>query len=114
MPRRATRLPTGNGQTLTAARFLADAERVAAQLPQRRHVVNLCVDRYRFSVGLIAALLRDQVSLLPPNQTPDMLRQLQRDYGGLYALSDSPQKLLTWNMWSTGKNPRRLLRCGHS
>lgn len=65
-----------NGQTLTAARFLADAERVAAQLPQRRHVVNLCVDRYRFSVGLIAALLRDQVSLLPPNQTPDMLRQL--------------------------------------
>jgi len=81
-----------NGQTLTAARFLADAERVAAQLPQRRHVVNLCVDRYRFSVGLIAALLRDQVSLLPPNQTPDMLRQLQRDYGGLYALSDSPQK----------------------
>lgn len=77
------------GHKFTAAHFLADAERVAAQLPERRHLVNLCVDRYRFSVGLIAALLRNQVSLLPPNQTPEMLRQLQRDYDGLYALSDS-------------------------
>ena len=40
----------------------------------------------------IAALVRGQVSLLPPNQTPDMLRQLQRDYGDLYALSDSAQE----------------------
>jgi acyl-coenzyme A synthetase/AMP-(fatty) acid ligase len=77
---------------LTAARFLADVERVAEQLPARSHLVNFCVDRYRFAVGLIAALVRGQVSLLPPNQTPDMLRQLQRDYAGLYALSDSSQE----------------------
>jgi acyl-coenzyme A synthetase/AMP-(fatty) acid ligase len=31
------------------------------------------------------------VTLLPPNQTPEMLRQLQRDYRDLYALSDSAQ-----------------------
>jgi acyl-coenzyme A synthetase/AMP-(fatty) acid ligase len=79
-------------QPVSASHFLADVERVAEQLPARSHLVNLCVDRYRFAVGLIAALVRGQVSLLPPNQTPDMLRQLQRDYGDLYALSDSAQE----------------------
>ena len=80
-------------QPICAARFLADVERVAEQLPARRFLVNLCVDRYRFAVGLIAALVRGQVSLLPPHLTPDMLRQLQRDYGDLYAFCDSAQAL---------------------
>jgi len=80
-------------QPVTAARFLADVERVAEKLPARPHLVNFCMDRYRFAVGLIAALVRGQVSLLPPNQTPEMLRQLRRDYGDLYALSDAPREL---------------------
>ena len=79
-------------QPVTAARFLADVERVAEQLPARSYLVNLCMDRYRFAVGLIASLVRGQVNLLPPSQTPEMLRQLQRDYGDLYALSDAPQE----------------------
>jgi len=74
---------------IDAACFLADVERIAAQLPDRRHLVNLCSDRYRFSVGLTAALSRGQVSLLPPNQTPDLLNRLRRDYPDVYALSDS-------------------------
>ena len=78
-------------QPVSAARFLADVERVAESLPARSHLVNFCVDRYRFAVGLIAALVRGQVSLLPPNQTQEMLRQLQRNYVDLYALSDSAQ-----------------------
>ncbi|HKB83962.1 MAG TPA: AMP-binding protein [Burkholderiales bacterium] len=77
---------------VSAARFVADVERVAEILPARAHLVNFCVDRYRFAVGLIAALVRGQVSLLPPNQTSEMLRQLQRDYEGLYVLSDAPQE----------------------
>ena len=80
------------GHAVSAARFIADVGRVAESLPASSHLVNFCVDRYHFAVGLIAALVRGQVSLLPPNQTPDMLRQLQRDYAGLYALSDSSQQ----------------------
>lgn len=83
----------GGTRPVTAAHFLADVERVAEQLPARTYLVNFCVDRYRFAVGLMAALVRGQISLLPPNQTPEMLRQLQRDYGDLYALSDAPQDL---------------------
>ena len=82
----------GGGHAVSAACFLADVGRVAESLPARAHLVNFCVDRYHFAVGLIAALVRGQISLLPPNQTPDMLRQLQRDYAGLYALSDSSQQ----------------------
>lgn len=52
--------------------------------------MNFCSDRYRFSVGLGAALLRGQVSLLPPTQTPAMLAQLREAYPGLYALTDAP------------------------
>lgn len=71
--------------------FLSDVRRVAASLPSRSHVVNFCNDRYRFAVGLGAALVREQVSLLPPTQTPEMLAQLRQAYPGLYALTDSPQ-----------------------
>ncbi|MEX0960210.1 MAG: AMP-binding protein [Burkholderiales bacterium] len=76
-------------RAIRADEFLADVGRVAALLPARRHLVNLCTDRYCFTVGLAAAILRGQVSLLPPNQTPEMLGRLAREYDGLYALVDS-------------------------
>jgi acyl-coenzyme A synthetase/AMP-(fatty) acid ligase len=68
--------------------FLSDLAAVADALPDRRYVINLCKDRYRFAVGLAAALLRAQVSLLPPAHTPELLRALEHRYAGLYALSD--------------------------
>ena len=81
------------GQPVGAARFVADVVCVAEQLPARAFLVNFCVDRYRFAVGFMAALMRGQTSLLPPNQTPEMLRQLQHEFGELYALNDAPQDL---------------------
>jgi acyl-coenzyme A synthetase/AMP-(fatty) acid ligase len=68
--------------------FLAEAARLAAALPASGHVVNLCIDRYRFAVGLCAALLRGQVSLLPAGIAPEPLAQLARNHPGLYALAD--------------------------
>lgn len=81
-------------QVFTAADFLADVARVAASLPPRRFLVNFCKDRYRFAVGLAAALVREQVSLLPPSQTAEMLGQLRAEYGQLYALTDAPDASL--------------------
>src|ERR1700757_437773 len=68
------------GQPVSAARFLHDAAALAALLPARRNVLNLCADRYRFTVGLAAALSRQQISLLPPNDTPGMLGEIATDY----------------------------------
>jgi len=75
-------------QPLRVSDFLYDLAAVAAALPERRFLVNLCADRYRFAVGLAAALLREQVSLLPPAHTPELLRLLKDRYAGLYALCD--------------------------
>src|ERR1700688_1319149 len=50
---------------VTAERFLADAARLATTMPAGSHVLNICSDRYRFTVGLAASLLAKKVSLLP-------------------------------------------------
>jgi acyl-coenzyme A synthetase/AMP-(fatty) acid ligase len=76
------------GCRLGVERFLWDVTRLAASLPDRRYLLNLCADRYHFAVGFAAALLRRQVSLLPPNETPDLIERLVSQYPGVYCLSD--------------------------
>jgi len=78
------------GRPVGIDEFLSDTNRLAARLPQRRHVLNLCVDRYRFAVGFSAALLREQASLLPPNDTPDLIERLAAQYPDVYCLTDGP------------------------
>ena len=90
---RATRLDAifarRAGVPVTVATFLRDVEALAALLPRRRHVVNLCRDRYRFAVGFAAALSRRQITLLPPHDAADMLDQLEIDYPDVYCLADA-------------------------
>ncbi|MES2563581.1 MAG: AMP-binding protein [Pseudomonadota bacterium] len=86
-----------DGRTpITVAQFLDHARQVAQALPDRKHILNVCHDRYRFCVGFAAALLRKQVTLMPPNQTTDMLERLQAEYGDGYRLTDAiePECLL--------------------
>ncbi len=73
---------------ITILEFVADVAALAARLPDRTHVVNLCVDRYRFTVAFGAALARGQVSLLPSHRTPDFLAGLARIHPDLYCLAD--------------------------
>jgi acyl-coenzyme A synthetase/AMP-(fatty) acid ligase len=73
---------------IRAARFRGDVAALAARLPAHRHVVNLCTDRYRFMVGLAAALRRRQITLLPAANVPAALAALAEDYPDLYALTD--------------------------
>ena len=77
-----------NRRPVRVEEFLGEVRRLAGLLPDRHYVVNLCSDRYQFTVGLCAALLRRQVNLLPPNATSDLLKRLSLEYPGLYCLSD--------------------------
>jgi acyl-coenzyme A synthetase/AMP-(fatty) acid ligase len=77
------------GRTVTLPQFVGHVRRLAAALPERRHVLNRCADRYRFAVGFAASLLRRQVNLLPPNETPDLVARLAAQYPDLYCLSDA-------------------------
>ncbi len=83
----------GQGAPVTAARFLADARQLAAALPPGRHVLNASGDRYRFAVGVAAALLSDRISLLPPALTPEMVRQVRQFAPDVVCLTDQPQDI---------------------
>jgi acyl-coenzyme A synthetase/AMP-(fatty) acid ligase len=77
-----------NGACIRVEDFLHDVVALAQMLPEREYLLNLCVDRYRFTVGFAAALLRRQVNLLPPNETPDLIGRLVSQYPDVYCLSD--------------------------
>jgi acyl-coenzyme A synthetase/AMP-(fatty) acid ligase len=74
---------------VTVAQFLADVAQVAARFPPGRHVFNVCADRYRFAVGLAAALASDRVSLLPANHAPETVRQLQAFAPDVFCLHEA-------------------------
>ena len=81
------------GRRLSIEQFLWDVSRLAAALPDRQYLLNFCTDRYHFSVGFAAALVRRQINLLPPNETPDLIERLAAQYPGVYCLSDRPTGL---------------------
>jgi len=82
-----------NRRTIHVNRFLRDVLQLAALLPHRRYILNLCADRYHFVVGFFAALLQQQISLLPPNHTPDLIGQLRQRYSDIYCLTDVVNKM---------------------
>lgn len=76
------------GVPIDTATFVAEAQALAARLPAAGPAVNLCQDRYRFALGLAAALLRGHTSLMPPNALPETLRRLRDQGPAPYALVD--------------------------
>jgi len=81
---------TWRGDTpICASRFAAAAAALADRLPARRHVVNLCEDRYAFMLGFAASLAAGQTTLLPPSRAPGAIRESCRDFAGdVYCLAD--------------------------
>jgi len=76
--RRPEAVVAWRGSTPVSARqFLGEVEHVAGELPPGRHVLNLCGDRYHFTVALAACIVSGRVSLLPSTHTPEMVRQMQ-------------------------------------
>lgn len=78
-----------NGDRLSALVFLESARQLAARLPARRHVLNLCDDRYHFLLGWSAALLARQITLLPPSSAPGVVRSVHDEYRDSYCLIDN-------------------------
>ena len=63
---------------------------MAAALPAGEHVLNVCSDRYRFTVGFAASLVAGKVSLLPSTHTPEVIRQLTVFAQDVFCLTDDP------------------------
>jgi acyl-coenzyme A synthetase/AMP-(fatty) acid ligase len=74
---------------VTQSEFVAEAMALSRHLPQGRHAINLCEDRYRFMLGLAAVCLRGQTNLLPASTAPAMIETLLRSYPDSYVLNDA-------------------------
>ena len=83
----AAPLAWSKGEAMSAGQFIAEAQALAATLPEGRPV-NLCQDRVHFALGLAAALIRGQTSLMPPNALPETLAQIPAQGGAPYLLID--------------------------
>ena len=77
------------GTPIPRRRFVADALALAERLPAAGPMLNLSLDRYRFAVGLGAALLRGHTSLLPPNHLHDTVQRLRARFPATYALIEA-------------------------
>ena len=76
------------GQAVSRRQYLADVHALAQRLPPCGEALNLSADRYRFAVGLGAAMLRGQCNLMPPNHTPDTVASLGALFPSVYGLVD--------------------------
>jgi len=79
------------GEPATAAQFLRDVRSLADALPDSRHILNFCSDRYRFALVLCAAIVRGQTTLLPPTTTPNVIRAMRAFAPDAYHVTDDPQ-----------------------
>ena len=77
-----------DGKPISVRQFLADMHQVTGLLPPGQHVLNLCGDRYHFTVTLAAAIVSGRTSLLPSTYTPETVRQMQAIASDVFAVND--------------------------
>ncbi len=74
---------------VTLRQFLSEVNQLASGFPAGEHLLNMCSDRYCFSVGLAAAIVAGKVTLLPPTHTPGVVRQIRDFAPDVFCLTDS-------------------------
>ncbi len=65
------------------------AEAFAEILPSSAYTINLCTERSSFMAGLLAALQRDQIVLLPPSRATGIIRDVKRRFPDSHIMIDA-------------------------
>jgi acyl-coenzyme A synthetase/AMP-(fatty) acid ligase len=84
-----TLFAVGQEGAIDGDRFAREVSALAECLPRRSHVINLCRDRYRFTVALMAALRRQQITLLPSSEAPVAIADMTSRYPDAYILYET-------------------------
>ncbi len=79
-----------NGKKMSLANLFFQARQISLRLPDGRYALNLCQDRYLFTVCYLAVILRGQINLLPQNRSRGCIESLLNDYAGSYCAGDEP------------------------
>ncbi len=77
-----------NGRGVRVREFLGDVTRAAALLPASGSAINLCENRYFFSVGFCAAASRGHATLLPSSRAAQAIADVRSAYPGTYLIGD--------------------------
>ncbi len=77
-----------NGATVTTAQLREDVLDCANSLPDCDYVIDLCEDRYRFTVRFLAVLLLKRVNLLPSQRDMNALTTLGEAFPNTIVLTD--------------------------
>jgi acyl-coenzyme A synthetase/AMP-(fatty) acid ligase len=85
------RVGWSGGEPVSATQFCSAAAELAGRLPPRRFVINRCHDRLKFALGLAAALIARQTSLLPPSGAAGALQDLLAAHPDGYCLADDAE-----------------------
>ena len=75
------------GAPISVDEFQAAVRALSRELPRKPYVVNLCEDRYAFTVGFAASLIAGQTTLLPPSRAPEAVRDSCEGHDA-YTLTD--------------------------
>jgi len=78
------------GRQVERGQFWADVTALAAHLPDRPYLFNLCENRYLFCICLLAAAVRRQICLLPPSGQIAVIEEMVSDYPGAYLATEKP------------------------
>ncbi len=70
------------------ADFMGQALRLAEQLPAGKFAINLCENRYIFTLAFCAAIIKQQTTLLPQNRAEATQASLYQQYPEAYVLHD--------------------------
>ena len=70
------------------ADFIGQVTRLAEQLPAGAFAINLCENRYLFTLAFCAVILKRQTNLLPQNRAEATQTSLFEQYAGAYVLHD--------------------------
>lgn len=73
---------------ITQGEFVAQAQRLAARLPEAAYAINLCTDRYRFMLAFAATLLRGQTNLMPSSPAAPAIEAVRRQFPDSHAIGD--------------------------
>lgn len=76
------------GRQVTRRHFLNEILALAARLPEGRPLLNLCTSRYHFALGLLAAICRGNLSLLPNSLAENSIASLREQHPDLLCLCD--------------------------
>ena len=76
------------GAAVRVQQFLQDIAQVADVLPATQHILNTCSDRYRFTVGVCAALVSGKITLMPSTLASEMVLQIEKFAPDLVCLTD--------------------------